>query len=100
MVHKLNCNDCNACYVGDTERQLKDRRAEHQRDVEKKSALSNVYQHTRQTGHEFNFEEIGVLDTENCKRKRKLLESVYTVMNDGTINRSVDLDVLYHSFLR
>ena len=76
VVYKLNCNDCNACYVGETGRQLKERRAEHQRDVEKRSALSNIYQHTRQTGHEFNFEEIKVLDNENCKRKRKLLESV------------------------
>jgi hypothetical protein len=100
VVYKLECKDCDVCYVGETGRQLKERRAEHQKDVEKKSALSNVYQHTRHSGHAFDFDGMKVLDNEKCKRKRKVLESVYTIKNHETINRSMDLDLIYHPFLR
>ena len=100
VVYKLECSDCNACYVGETGRLLKERKLEHQKDVRNGSALSNVFQHTSASSHSFNFNEMKVLDREECKRKRKMLESVYTAKNVGAINRCIDLNEVYLPFLR
>ena len=42
VVYKIECGDCNAKYVGETGRQVKDRMAEHQRDIRNKKAASKV----------------------------------------------------------
>ena len=43
VVYKLDCNECNAVYVGDTWRQVKDRMREHQNDIAKSKPLSKAY---------------------------------------------------------
>ena len=51
VVYKLGCMDCNACYVGETGRQVDDRMTEHQRDITNQKATSKVFQHVNKTGH-------------------------------------------------
>ena len=43
---------------GETGRCLQDRINEHKKNVRKKNERSNIYQHVRNTAHEFKFEEV------------------------------------------
>ena len=97
VVYKIECGDCNAKYVGETGRQVKDRMAEHQRDIRNKKAASKVYEHVKETGHSFKFDHVSVLD--NCpQRKTRLhLESIYTFNEPNSINRSLILNETYRT---
>ena len=64
VVHKIECKECQSNSVGETGRCLQDMINEHKKDVRKKNERSNIYQHVRNTGHEFKFEEVKVLDEE------------------------------------
>ena len=48
-VYCINCSDCNAQYIGKTERSIRTRFKEH---IQRKE--SNVFQHCQQTGHIIN----------------------------------------------
>ena len=56
---------------------MNDRINEHKKDVRKGNERSNVYQYVRDTGHEFNFEEVKVLDNEDHAIRRRYLEGVH-----------------------
>ena len=53
----------------------------------------------RNTGHEFKFEEVKVLDEEANAIKRRFLEGVHTIMNRDTINRALDTSPFFHPML-
>ena len=57
---------------------------------------SHIYQHVRNTGQEFKFEEVKVLDE---AIKRRFLEGVHTLMNRDTINRALDISPFFHPML-
>ena len=86
VVYKIECKECESNYVGETGRCLQDRINEHKKDVRKKNERSNIYQHVRNTGHEFKFEEVKVLDEEANTIKRRFL-GVHTLMNRDNIYR-------------
>ena len=33
VIYKINCSDCDQCYIGETKRWFKTRKKEHMRDV-------------------------------------------------------------------
>ena len=68
VVYKLGCGDCNACYVGETGRQVDDRMSEHQRDISNRKRNSKVFEHVNNTGHNFNFDNVSILD--HCTNKK------------------------------
>ena len=100
IVYKLDCRECDNCYVRETGRLLKERKEEHKKDIQKRNPLSNVYHHVRDTGHAFNFEDVKIVGKEQEKFKRKYLESVHTAMNAKSINRSHELNQMYQPLLR
>jgi len=55
VIYRLDCNDCDAVYVGETGRQVKDRMREHQSDILKSKPVSKVYRHVNASGHSFDF---------------------------------------------
>ena len=99
VVYKIECKECESNYVGETGRCLQDRINEQNKDVRKKNERSNIYQHVRNTGHEFKFEEVKVLDEEANAIKRRFLEGVHTLMNRDTINRALDISPFFHPML-
>ena len=92
--------ECESNYLGETGRCLQYRIDDHKKDVRKKTERSNIYQHVRNTGHEFKFEEMKVLDEEANAIKRRFLEGVHTLMNRYTINRAVDISPFFHPMLK
>ena len=95
VVYKLGCGDCNACYIGETGRQVDDRMTEHKRDIENKKANSKVFEHVQSTGHVFDFDNVSVLDHCNHKKVRLHLESFHTYKHPSAINRSLIMKSAY-----
>ena len=95
VVYKLNCGDCNASYIGETGRQVEDRMAEHRRDIVTRKRTSKVFEHANETGHNFDFDNVRILDNCNHKKVRLHLESVHTYMEPNSINRSLIMDTAY-----
>ena len=99
VVYKLDCNECNAVYVGETGRQVKDRMREHQNDIAKSKPLSKVYNHVNDLGHSFNFDNVSVLASSSHAKIRLNLESIHSDLQSNSINRSLTLNPIYHSVL-
>ena len=53
-IYKIECQDCNKCYIGQTKKQLKKRYFEHLNSYKKPEIYkSNLATHAINTGHEF-----------------------------------------------
>ncbi len=59
VIYAVKCGGCDSGYVGETSRPLKKRIMEHQRDS------SPVSQHTNDSGHPVNYDQVKVLDQES-----------------------------------
>lgn len=74
-VYKLNCNSCNACYIGQTGRSFKQRISEHKSSFKNKKSNSTFANHLLETGHTSNFIP-DILHFEKKGFKLHLLESL------------------------
>ncbi|KYN11367.1 hypothetical protein ALC57_16480, partial [Trachymyrmex cornetzi] len=64
VVYKINCCNCDCSYVGQTKRKLKTRIKEHKADIRKSNNHSVVSLHQLQYGHQIDWENINILDSE------------------------------------
>lgn len=64
-VYKIDCNDCDATYIGMTTRALKHRKKEHARCIKNKDERSPLAIHHINTGHNFNIENTQIIDKVN-----------------------------------
>ena len=78
VVYKVNCGDCQKCYIGETGRQLKIRLKEHERGSQSEdlSKMSGLSQHVIQTKHNIKFDEVKILYRESNFSKRKFKEGL------------------------
>lgn len=77
LVYKIDCKDCNKCYVGETVQKLCTRITQHQRDVKAGDSFSlktALVKHTVDLKHSFDFDNVSILCKENVKRKLQLQE--------------------------
>ena len=65
VVYKVNCDDCDAEYIGETGRNIIIRMSEHQRDINIHKMTNNMFQHMDETSHTFALNNINILDSEN-----------------------------------
>ena len=97
-VYHIKCGDCEAEYVGETERQLNVRIKEHQT-----LKSSHVFKHLKETDHKFDStEDVKLLHTESNWFKRGVAESIKILQHGPSINRDGGrhkLPVLYREVL-
>jgi len=94
-IYKINCSTCDASYVGQTGRQLRTRINEHQRDFYKNyERQSVVSRHRSDSGHDFLWDDIKILDTEHSYHKRLISEMLHIKMQKNGINLMKDTDFL------
>jgi len=95
--------ECGAVYVGQTKRQLKTRISEHRSDINKKTGIPSVISNHRLTmGHEFDWNNVLILDKERFYKKRLISEMVFIKKQKVTINKQSDTELLsadYFPFL-
>jgi len=99
IVYKINCGNCEASYVGQTKRQLKTRIKEHCNNIKlDKSKHSVITEHRIDFNHNFNWENIKILDTESNYNKRLISEMLHIKEQKKGINSQTDTEFLDESY--
>lgn len=90
VVYKVNCTDCDACYIGETGRRRHTRIKEHVRDVTKAThstrAKTELVDHCLTKGHVFDFDNVTTLAREQRWGPRKFIESWFIRHNQNACN--------------
>src|SRR5699024_811337 len=88
VVYKVECKDCNKCYIGQTRQYLKNRIRQHVLDSNKdtpKDGTTALALHSILQNHEFDFENVTIVDRENNYMSRNISEMIFIKLND-TVN--------------
>jgi len=97
VVYKISCKNYDATYVGQTKRQLRTRILEHQKDIKKKTGTHSVISHHRIENHNFNWEDITILDNEKNYNKRLISEMVH-IIKQKNLNKQCDTEFLSEAY--
>jgi len=85
-VYQIKCNDCDASYVGETERSLKARFMEHRRPSSTGSEVSG-HLHSDQEGHDISIEDTKMLCVESKYFERGVKEAIQIRRLRPSLNR-------------
>ena len=85
-IYRITCDDCEATYVGETERSLKARFDEHKRPSSISSEVSR-HLHASNPAHTIQLDKTKVLDTEPRWFERGVKEAIYIRTNTPSLNR-------------
>ncbi|KAI4465023.1 pdz and lim domain protein zasp [Holotrichia oblita] len=103
VVYKLDCKDCNKCYIGQTKQYLKKRIYNHQytvtHNVTAETALSK---HSKDRRHNFDFRNTKILRKENNYKKRSIYKMIYIKKDENAVNFRTDIDhlsVIYNNLI-
>ena len=88
VVYKIDCQDCDQNYVGETERNLRKRMTEHKRES------SPVGAHLHSHHHSFEADNISVLDRDSRWFQRGVKEAIHIAATSPTLNRDRGRHVL------
>ncbi|KYN15935.1 hypothetical protein ALC57_11828 [Trachymyrmex cornetzi] len=101
VVYRINCKECDASYVGQTSKCVKIRMAEHRNHINRNTSQSSVItEHRLQTSHDFDWDNIKILDKESIWNKRLLSEMIHIKKQKHGLNLQNDthsMDPLYDS---
>jgi len=104
VVYKIECSNCDASYVGQTKRLLKDRIGEHRNHIKRNSSqISVITNHRIDLNHEFEWNNVRVLDEETNYKKRLISEMIHIKRQKCGLNSQNDtelLDPLYHDLVQ
>lgn len=95
VVYKINCRNCDASYVGQTRRRLCTRMSEHRNHINRNTTNQSVItDHRLNFDHEFEWDDIEILDREPFLKKRLLSEMMYIKRQNNSLNLQTDTDCL------
>ncbi|BHF63171.1 hypothetical protein SprV_0200616200 [Sparganum proliferum] len=95
VIYRVQCNSCEANYVGETGKRLQTRVNEHMRAVRRVDPLSLVAEHCADSGHTFAFQNAKILSRGNVRVARETIEVWHT--ETTTISRFVALTEAYQA---
>jgi len=95
IVYKINCNNCNTCYIGQTKQYFKDRLRQHKNDcnitnINKVNKTALATHHFKEENHNFDFDNARIVDRENNWLKRNISEMIQIELNTNNINFKTD----------
>ncbi|CAG5085479.1 Protein of unknown function [Cotesia congregata] len=100
LVYAIPC-ECGKKYVGQIKQYLKNRTNQHRLDCRPvnilKSEQTALARHHFDTGHNFDFSSVSILDREDNYLKRSVSEMVFIYLND-TVNLKTDLNKLSYLY--
>ena len=98
LIYYIECQNCEAAYVGETERPLKIRLSEHKRPT---NTSSKVQLHLKENKkHSVNWEKIKILDREQDYYDRGIKEAIHIQRHPSSLNGDqgrYDLAKVYRS---
>ena len=108
VVYRIGCEKCDAVYIGETGRMLKDRINQHKSDVHDKKATNGLFQHTKLfKQHKIKWNEVCVIEKEIHWQSRRLKEALFINAIDpsGKNNKKLmnlekgwDMNPIWHAF--
>jgi hypothetical protein len=99
VIYKLNCNDCDATYVGQTKRQLGTRLKEHKNNIKLDSAKHSVVtEHILNEQHTFDWDNTKIMDHEKNYHKRLISEMIHIKEQKNGLNLNKDTELLDSSY--
>ena len=85
-VYKISCEECEATYVGETERSLKARFGEHRKPSSTTSEVSK-HIHTDSPDHTITLENTKILEVEHKWFERGVKEAIHIRALKSSLNR-------------
>ena len=85
-IYEIKCEDCDASYVGETERSLKARFSEHRRPSTVSSEVSK-HIHTDQPNHNIKLDNTKILSVESKWFDRGVKETIYIRARNPSLNK-------------
>ena len=95
VVYKIECNDCDSSYIGETGRPLGTRLSEHQANIRTLYDRSQLVEHMVTHNHTFDFNGASILAAHKQDRSRRILEACHTHTTRDSINRALELPPVY-----
>ena len=88
VVYSIPCNECSKVYIGQTDRTLRHRLAEHRQALKNGDVAGTALaEHTLDTGHPLDLTKAEVIDHHPHTMTRCLLESWHIQKKQGSLNR-------------
>nr|VZI40131.1 unnamed protein product [Spirometra erinaceieuropaei] len=95
ITYRIQCNSCEANYIGETGKRLQTRVGEHMRAVRRMDPLSLVAEHCADSGHTLAFQHVKLLGRGSDRIARETIEAWHT--GTTSINRCVALPAAYQA---
>ncbi|XP_018361292.1 PREDICTED: uncharacterized protein LOC108760021 [Trachymyrmex cornetzi] len=100
VMYKINCNDCDASYVGQTKRTVKTRITEHRNDIRKTNSNHSVItEHRLNFNHDFDWDKVEIVDNERFLYKRRIAEMIHIQLQKNGLNSQSDTEFLHHAYI-
>jgi len=90
VIYRINCMNCEADYIGKTERILCYRLHEHE-----KTSSSICHQHELKTGHKMDYANVTILDTADSDYKLLMKERLHIIARKPSLNRQLNSQSQY-----
>ena len=103
VIYKINCKECNMCYIGQTSRSLKGRITSHKSDCKRGILNCALAEHSIKHDHKIDWDGSEILDKASSYYKRTFLEMVHIQLSDHTLNKKSDtqgLSTIYSYVLK
>lgn len=85
--------------MGQTGRQLKTRISEHRNDIRRNDDnISVITDHRINFKHDFDWDNVQILDNERFLAKRLISEMIYIRLQSNSLNLQSDTDFLHHAY--
>ena len=91
LVYRVDCGDCERCYVGMTGQRFQARINQHDRDITRGRRATALSTHALEEGHSIRLDEPTILTSEKNYHKRAFKEMCYIKSLQNTMNSVTDL---------
>jgi len=100
VVYKISCKDCDASYVGQTGRKIMTRVKEHKNHIRRSTTTHSVItDHRLNDNHEFDWDNVEILDNERYLSKRLISEMLHITRQKNSLNLQSDTEFLHHAWV-
>jgi len=103
IPNKIPCSECDGVYIGQTSKKATTRVKQHKYDFKTRFSNPNktsLVKHTIDTNHKFDYDNVEILDTENNRKKRELLEATYIIAHSpNSVNKKSDSEYISRAFM-
>jgi len=100
IVYKIECNNCDASYVGQTGRELRTRIDEHRNHIRRNAANHSVItDHRLEFNHDFNWIDVKILNSEPNFNKRLISEMLFIKRQNNGLNLQTDTEGLHEVYV-